>query len=123
MVGTLCTYRVRQGKEDEVAGMLAQHWPLLHRLGLVTGEPAQILRCRGRDGGVFFVEHFAWKDTAAPRLAEESPEVRSLRRPLAELTDSVERATMQEVPVGPTWQLGPELGALEGAFPWLDGLR
>lgn len=73
----ICTYRVRADCEEEFVGLLREHWPALHRLGLVTGEPSQAYRGTEEEEKPTYVEIFTWKPGAAGR-AHETPEVRAI---------------------------------------------
>ena len=95
----LCTYRVRKGKEAAFLRLLARHWPTLRRAGLATSEPARVLRCRGKRGGTFFVETFAWAGAGASGAAHGSPEVLAVWGPMEDLLDGMEFAEIEEVPM------------------------
>ena len=71
----VATYRVCQGKESEFRGLLAKHYPLLQRLGLVTDDAPVIYQGEEHGGGPIVFEIFTWIDTEAPGKAHGSPEV------------------------------------------------
>ncbi len=93
----ICSYRVRQGKEDEFARLLERHWPTLHRLGLATDEPARVYRGEDAPGKSWFVELFTWKDgKEGPNIAHQTPEVMSIWEPMgALLEDRLGRPKME----------------------------
>ncbi len=98
-VRMLCTYRVKGGREAAFLRLLAWHWPALRRAGLATSDPARVLRCRGKRGGTFFVETFAWADAGASGAAHESPGVLAVWGPMEALLDGMELAEVEEVPM------------------------
>jgi len=86
----LCRYRLKPGAESEFAELLQQHWPLLHRLGLVTEAPAKVQRAGDKAGNVAFIEEFAWKDAQAPQSAHESVDVMRHWEPMGALCEDME---------------------------------
>src|SRR5436305_12202321 len=89
-VNMLCTYRVKKGKEAEFLRLLEKHWPTLHRMGLATAEPAQVLRGQSKEGdATVFIERFAWQDADAPRVAHQTPEVMAVWEPMGALADEL----------------------------------
>jgi len=62
----LVTHRVRAGREDEYAGLLARQWATLRRLELVRPSPHVILRGTDESGKTIFVEVLTWRDADAP---------------------------------------------------------
>jgi hypothetical protein len=86
----LCIYRVRPGEEAEFERLLRSHWPTLNQAGLVSPEPARILKAQGRDGKLTFLESFAWKDAGASDRAHQTPRVMALWGPMEALTDDME---------------------------------
>ena len=89
-VQMLCIYRVRPGEEVEFERLLRTHWPTLRQAGLVSEEPAKILKGEGRDGKVTFIESFAWRDDRAADAAHQTPRVMALWGPMEALTDDME---------------------------------
>jgi hypothetical protein len=71
----MCTYRVKQDKEDEFALHLRKHWQTLHSFGLVTGEPSLMFRGLDDSGKSFFVEIFHWKSVDGHKVAEQTPDI------------------------------------------------
>ena len=59
--GVICTYRVKEGAEDQFIELLRRHWPTLHAQGLTTDEPAQAFQGKDESGKTYFVEVFSWK--------------------------------------------------------------
>jgi quinol monooxygenase YgiN len=94
----ICRYRTKPGKEKEFIALLERHWPTLHRLGLVTDEPAQLYRGLppgpGEDkdavGASTFVELFSWRDAEAVDTAHHSPEVMRIWEPMGAICESME---------------------------------
>jgi hypothetical protein len=94
----ICTYRVRAGREDEFVQLLERHWSVLHGLALVTDDPPQYFRGSERDGGLLFVEIFAWKTEGAASLAHEQPEVMAIWEPMDKLTETRDGRPNMEFP-------------------------
>ena len=89
-VRMLCVYRVKAGQDAEFLRLLESHWPALRGVGLVTDEPAQVLRAEDRAGRAVFVETFSWKDAGAPEVAHQTPEVMAVWEPMGDHCDSME---------------------------------
>jgi hypothetical protein len=83
----MCTYRVREGKEDAFIELLKKHWPTLNRLGLVTEERPQFFRGLDQANKPYFVEIFSWKDAQAPETAHHTPEVMAVWEPMGALVE------------------------------------
>ncbi|MEM8767940.1 MAG: hypothetical protein AAGE43_10875 [Pseudomonadota bacterium] len=84
----ICHYRVTAGNEPRFEALLRQHWPTLHRLGLVTDTPAQHFRgVEQDDGEPIYFEIFHWQDGAADR-AHEHPEVMQIWEPMDGLCET-----------------------------------
>ena len=88
-VSMLCVYRVKDGKEADFLQLLERHWPALSGVGLVTPDPAQVLRATDKAGKTVFVETFAWRDAEAPNVAHQTPEVMSVWEPMGALADEM----------------------------------
>jgi hypothetical protein len=71
----LCTYRVKEGKDQEFSSLLREHAPTLRRFGLLTDEPSLLFRGQDESGKSFFVEVLHWKSAEGHTLAEQLPEV------------------------------------------------
>ena len=50
-VPTLVTYRPKTGKSQELQSLIAKHWPVLDRLGLVTKERPKLWACTDKESG------------------------------------------------------------------------
>lgn len=84
----ICHYRVKRGHEPAFEKLLANHWPTLHRLGLVTESPSQTLKGEEQDNGEpIYFEIFDWLDGAVDR-AHEHPEVMAIWEPMDQLCES-----------------------------------
>ncbi len=94
----VCIFRVRAGKEDEFAKLLANHWPTLHRLELATDKPPQHFRGSEKSGGSIFFEIFEWASADAANSAHEHPEVMALWEPMGMLTEQREGRPAMEFP-------------------------
>lgn len=70
-IHVLAVYRPKDGKQAELEAEVADHVPLLRRIGLATERPSMVLRAP--DGTI--IEHFEWVDHAAIDAAHEHPEV------------------------------------------------
>ena len=85
--GVICTYRVKEGAEEQFVDLLRKHWPTLHAQGLTTDEPAQAFQGKDESGKTYFVEVFHWKDDKAPDLAHHNPAVMSVWEPMGGLVE------------------------------------
>jgi len=84
----ICHYRVAPGNEARFEALLADHWPTLRRLGLVTDTPPQHFRGQEQDNGQpIYFEIFDWQDGAVER-AHEHPEVLAIWEPMDTLCES-----------------------------------
>jgi quinol monooxygenase YgiN len=93
----LCIYRIKDGKEEDFLRLLEKHWPTLQSVGLVTPEPAQVLRAADKGGKIVFVETFAWKDAKAPNVAHQTPEVMAVWEPMGALADEMNFLAVEPV--------------------------
>jgi hypothetical protein len=84
----LCTYRVKENKEQDFLNLLLRHCPTLRQLGLVTDDPSQRFRGTDESGKTFFVEILTWKSTEGPKLAEQMPEVLAIWEKMGQLVES-----------------------------------
>lgn len=89
-VDVACRYRVKPGKEEAFAELLARHWAVLHESGLATDEPARLLRGADHAGNVAFIELFSWKTQDSAQTAHETPQVMQLWEPMGALCDDME---------------------------------
>ena len=84
----ICHYRVAPGNERRFEQLLAEHWPTLKRLELVTAQPPQQFRGVEQDSGEpIYFEIFEWRDGAVER-AHEHPEVMAIWEPMDGLCES-----------------------------------
>ena len=84
----ICHYRVVAGNEADFEKLLAEHWPTLHRLGLVTDEPSEQFRGLEQDNGQpIYFEMFEWQDGASDR-AHQHPEVMAIWEPMDVLCEA-----------------------------------
>ena len=84
----ICHYRVAKGNEAEFETLLRNHWPTLHRLGLVTEDPSQHFKGAEQDNGQpIYFEIFDWIDGGIDR-AHEHPEVMAIWEPMDQLCES-----------------------------------
>jgi hypothetical protein len=91
-------YRPKKGKEEELFLLVKKHWPVLKKVGLVSGD-VQVYRANDKQTHqVYFVEIFSWRDEAAAGLAHQMPEVMSIWEPMGPLLEGGQ---------------GPELAFLE----------
>src|SRR5262245_46603610 len=84
----LCTYRVRQDKDEEFLALLCKHAPTLQQVGLVTDEPSLLFRGKDESGKSFFVEILHWKSADAHKLAEQIPEVLRIWEGMGKLVEA-----------------------------------
>ena len=83
----ICNYRVAQGNEAAFESLLREHWPTLHRLGLVTDTRALHFKGSEQDNGQpIYFEIFHWRDGATER-AHEHPEVMAIWEPMDQLCE------------------------------------
>lgn len=97
---TLCRYWVKPDKEAEFKALLARHWPTFQALGLVAADPPHLVfRGQDRDGRIFYVETFPWKDAEAVERAHSLPEVAAVWEPMGECCTSMEFPEVEQVEV------------------------
>jgi hypothetical protein len=95
---TLCRYFVKPGKEAEFRELLAKHWPVFEKLGLVADDPPHLIfRGEDKERGVFFVETFAWKDGAAAGRAHSLPEVAAVWEPMGNCCSLMEFPSVEQI--------------------------
>ena len=92
----ICTYRVKADADDRFLDLLRRHWPTLHELGVVTDEPARLLRRVG-DGPPTFVEIFTWAEQGFER-AREHPDVLAIWEPMDQLCEARDGRPGMEFP-------------------------
>lgn len=87
---TLVTYRPKKGREVELLALVQKHWPVLQKVGLVTGEPAKIWKATDkRKGTVAFVELFSWRDGEASGIAHQMPQVMAVWEPMGAVMEDM----------------------------------
>jgi hypothetical protein len=91
----ICTYRVREGCEEEFAGLLGRHWRTLRELGFVTDEEALVFRAC--DGPPDYVEIFTWVEGGFGR-AHEHPDVLAIWEPMEPLLEERDGRARWEFP-------------------------
>ena len=74
----MCTYRVKEGKDEEFRALLLKHGPTLHHLGLITSEASLLFQGKDESRKSFFVEIFHWKSVDGHKVAEQMPEVMAI---------------------------------------------
>jgi hypothetical protein len=84
----ICTYRVKEHREQEFLSLLRNHCPTLRRLGLVTDDPPLLFRGDDESGKSFFVEILYWKSDDGPKLAEQMPEVLAIWERMGQLVEA-----------------------------------
>lgn len=95
----LCTYRVKEGREEEFLSHLRGHWPVLHHFGLVSTDLHLMLRGAEQDGKPFFVEVLSWSSPEGPKLAEQLPEVLRIWEPMGKLCEARRGLPPMEFPI------------------------
>ncbi len=84
----ICHYRVARGNEAAFEALLANHWPTLNRLGLVTATPSRHFRGTEQDNGEpIYFEIFEWLH-GADTQAHEHPEVMAIWGPMDALCET-----------------------------------
>lgn len=97
---TLCRYWVKPEKEAEFKKLLEQHWPVFQRLGLVADQPPHLVfRGQTKDGKIFYVETFPWKNAEAVERAHTLPEVAAVWEPMGNCCTDMEFPDVEQVHV------------------------
>jgi hypothetical protein len=91
----ICTYRVRPAEEARFLELLDRHWRTLHDLGFVTDEESIVFR--GVDGGLTYVEIFAWVEGGFGQ-AHEHPDVLAIWEPMEPLLEERDGRPRWEFP-------------------------
>ncbi|MDA1193856.1 MAG: hypothetical protein O2894_01590 [Planctomycetota bacterium] len=86
-------YRAKPGHEDTLAALVAEHTPMLQRVGLATDRAPIVMRSRV-DGTI--VEVFEWVDADAARRAHEHAEVGPMWGRMAKVADFLTLADLPE---------------------------
>jgi hypothetical protein len=96
---TLCRYWVKPEREAEFRKLLERHWPIFTRLGLVAEGPHLVFRGQDKDGRIFYVESFPWKDADAMKRAHSLPEVASVWEPMGACCADMEFPSVEQIEV------------------------
>ena len=96
---TLCRYWVKPEKEAEFKELLAKHWPVFEKLGLVAHDPPHLVFRGESEGRVFYVETFPWKDSEAAGRAHSLPEVAAVWEPMGACCTSMEFPDVEQIQV------------------------
>lgn len=91
----ICSYRVKPEAEPEFLALLTRHWPTLHDLGFVTGEPSVIYR--ELDERPTYVEIFTWAEGGYEQ-AREHPAVLAIWAPMDPLLEERDGREKWEFP-------------------------
>ena len=70
----IVVYEPKDGRADDLAGLIARHESTLRELDLVTDRPF----VHGRAGNGSFLEMFEWKSEDASRSAHDQPAIQEL---------------------------------------------
>jgi len=82
------TYMPKKGKEKELLELVKKHWPVLHKAGLATSEPAKIWEATDiRSGRVYYIEIMSWVDDQASNMAHQLPEVMAVWEPMGNIME------------------------------------
>ena len=84
----VCTFRVKQGADEQFEELLNRHWPTLRRLGLATERPTQLFKGEEKDAGRVYVEIFEWASEQHSARAHEMPEVLAIWEPMGALVEA-----------------------------------
>ena len=95
---TLCRYWVKTEKETEFRKLLDRHWPVFQSLGLVADDPPHLVfRGEDKEGRVFFVETFPWKNAEAAQRAHSLPEVAAVWEPMGACCTDMEFSNVERI--------------------------
>src|SRR5262245_43368807 len=83
----LCTYLVKENREQEFLGLLRKHCPTLRQLDLVTDEPSLLFSGSDESGKSFFVEILHCKSRDGNTIAEQMPEVLAIWEKMGQLVE------------------------------------
>ncbi len=88
----IVAYKPKPGKKEALIQLVAQHVPMLAKLGLVTNREPAIME--SADGTV--IEVFEWLNAEAIQQAHSNPEVHKIWAAFAEVCDCVPLNTVKE---------------------------
>ena len=94
---TLCRYWVKPEKEAEFKKLLAAHWPVFVRLGLVAEKPPHLVFRGTEKDKIYYVEIYPWADPEAAHRAHTLPEVASVWEPMGECCTEMEFPSVEQI--------------------------
>lgn len=71
----IAIYRVQAEKETEFFALMRKHHPTLLQMGLATAKEPIVYHGSEGEGQPIVFEIFDWKNSEAPQIAHETPEV------------------------------------------------
>ncbi len=89
-VSMLCIFRIPKENESLFRSLLRRHWATLDEAGLVTAQPAQVMRGVNKAGKLMFIEMFQWKGEDSSEIAHQTPEVLQVWEPMGALCEGME---------------------------------
>ena len=89
-VPMICVYKTKRENAEKFAEYLAKHWPALRQASLASEKRATIERGMSKDGSVYFIERFEWKEPSSPGIAHQTPEVMAIWEPMGALTQQMD---------------------------------
>ena len=94
----ICTFRVKQGSEEQLLKLCREHDATLRQLALAVDEPAQIYHGADERGLPFVVQIFSWASADAVRAAHNHPEVMKLWEAMEPLCEERDGRPSMEFP-------------------------
>lgn len=88
----IAVYRPREGKDEDLQALVAEHVPMLRTLGLATDRPATVMR----SGDGTLVEVFEWRSVEAMERAHSEPAVLELWERFGRISDYCPLAALDE---------------------------
>ncbi len=88
----IAVYKPRLGKQAELNAIVARHWSVLRSQGLITEQPAHIMRAA--DGTI--IEVFEWLSSQAIDDAHKNSEVQKLWAEFGEACEYVPVGSLPE---------------------------
>ena len=86
-------YRPRDGKDNELKKLIAEHIPALRKLDLVTDREPVLMRS---ENGTY-IEVFEWASPEAADLAHQHPEVAKVWEKMAKIADLPPLESLKEI--------------------------
>ena len=94
----LVSYYPKKGKQARLLSLIKKHGPVLDRAGLSSKMPAKVLRATDkRTNRSYFVEMFQWKDDKASGIANHTPEVMAIWKPMEAVLDTMQLSRIEPV--------------------------